>query len=456
MTSIFIRQAEIDGKICDVRLHDSRIEAISGSLDSPLEPRNNETVIEAKGNALLPGLHDHHIHLAAMAASLNSVFCGPPEISTRQELAEQLNRYSNDETEWLRGTGYYPVGGEMIDRHWLDQNGPARPIRIQHRSGRLWIFNSAGIEKINHGDKPVSISDNGHVYDDDNAVHQSLGGGWPDLAPLIERLLAFGITGVTDVTPRNDPPAFRYLENASRPLKITIMGRPDITGLSGRKGSSVGPVKLHYHDHDLPPLSALTAEISRAHAQGRAVASHCVTLGELMLTLAALEEAGAWPEDRIEHAALASDAAIDWIARLGIGVATQPHFIKARADAYKHDVAEQEQAELWRLASFINQGIAIGGGSDAPFGSLDPWAAMDAATARPDIFPQLENISPEQALALYTKPAKGVTGSNRRVTTGAMADLCLLATDWKTARQNLASVRVAVTFIDGVAVYQAS
>lgn len=452
MTSIFIKQAEINGKICDVRLHDGMIEAVSDRL----APHDNEPVIEAKGGALLPGLHDHHIHLAATAASLNSVFCGPPEIASPRDLADQLHRHANNITDWLRGTGYYPVGGEMIDRQWLDENGPACPIRIQHRSGRLWIFNSAGIEKLKKADTPMSIADNGHVYDDDNAVHQSLGGGWPDLSPLIDRLLAYGITGVTDVTPRNDPPAFRYLERATRPLKVTIMGRPDITGLSGRKGSSVGPVKLHYHDHDLPPLSDLTAEICRAHAQGRAVAAHCVTLGELMLTLAALEEAGAWPEDRIEHAALASDAAIDWIARLGIGVATQPHFIKARADAYQHDVAAHEQDELWRLAAFINQGIAVGGGSDAPFGSPDPWAAMDAATARPDIFPQSENITPEQALALYTKPASGVTGPNRTLEPGAAADLCLLDTDWQTARQNLARVQVAATFIDGVLVYQAS
>ena len=46
--------------------HSSPISAIATGL----RPRPGEQVIEADGAALLPGLHDHHLHLASLAAAL--------------------------------------------------------------------------------------------------------------------------------------------------------------------------------------------------------------------------------------------------------------------------------------------------------------------------------------------------------------------------------------------------
>ena len=113
---------------------------------------------------------------------------------------------------------------------------------------------------------------------------------------------------------------------------MTIMGRPSLCDATDKSTDrvSIGHVKLHYHDHDLPSLETLTQEIEEAHAQGRGVASHCVTHGELMLTLAAIEAAGPSKKDRIEHAAIVTQDALDWIKQLNIGVVTQPNFIVAR------------------------------------------------------------------------------------------------------------------------------
>ncbi|MDP6223019.1 MAG: metal-dependent hydrolase, partial [Candidatus Micropelagos thuwalensis] len=117
---------------------------------------------------------------------------------------------------------------------------------------------------------------------------------------------------------------------------MTIMGRPSLCDVTDKSTDrvSIGHVKLHYHDHDLPSLETLTQEIQEAHAQGRGVASHCVTHAELMLTLAAIEAAGPSEKDRIEHAAIVTQDALDWIKQLNIGVVTQPNFIVAREQAY--------------------------------------------------------------------------------------------------------------------------
>src|SRR3546814_4228977 len=51
-----------------------------------------ESSIDARGGALLPGLHDHHIHLFALAAALESIACGPPAIANAAALAETLEQ----------------------------------------------------------------------------------------------------------------------------------------------------------------------------------------------------------------------------------------------------------------------------------------------------------------------------------------------------------------------------
>ena len=62
---MLIRGAELAGHgIVDLRINAGRIERIAGHL----QQRPDEALIEAGGGALLPGLHDHHLHLYSLAA----------------------------------------------------------------------------------------------------------------------------------------------------------------------------------------------------------------------------------------------------------------------------------------------------------------------------------------------------------------------------------------------------
>ena len=69
----------------DVLIEDGRIAALAGSLEPRDEPR-----LDAAGGALFPGLHDHHIHLLALAAARRSVRGGPPAVTSAPELADAL------------------------------------------------------------------------------------------------------------------------------------------------------------------------------------------------------------------------------------------------------------------------------------------------------------------------------------------------------------------------------
>ena len=75
------RGAEISGRApLDVRIARGRIAAIGAGLAR----ERGEPVCEGRGGALLPGLHDHHVHLHALAAAQTSIACGPPAVLNAQ------------------------------------------------------------------------------------------------------------------------------------------------------------------------------------------------------------------------------------------------------------------------------------------------------------------------------------------------------------------------------------
>jgi predicted amidohydrolase YtcJ len=144
---MLIRNAEIMGSgIADLRIADGKIVEIGRELSAA----SGDDCLDAGGNALLPGLHDHHIHFLAFAASFSSVRCGPPQVTTADQFVEAL-RTANASLAlgaWIRGIGYHESVAGDIDRIWVDHAVPDRPVRVQHRGGRLWVLNSLGLELL--------------------------------------------------------------------------------------------------------------------------------------------------------------------------------------------------------------------------------------------------------------------------------------------------------------------
>ena len=55
-----------------------------------LVPSAGESVLDAGHRTVIPGLHDHHVHLYSAAAALTSVPVGPREVHGRNDLARVL------------------------------------------------------------------------------------------------------------------------------------------------------------------------------------------------------------------------------------------------------------------------------------------------------------------------------------------------------------------------------
>jgi predicted amidohydrolase YtcJ len=432
--SLLIWNAEIEGRTADLRIVDGRIDAVGSVL-----PRTG-AVLDARGGALLPGLVDHHLHLYAMAAVARSVPCGPPRVTTAAGLAVVLHSATADRHGWLRGTGYHESVAGTLDSQALDRLHADRPVRIQHRSGAMWMLNSVaaarvrlttaahpGIERRDDG------TPTGRIWRADAWLRTRLPREPPaDLTGVGTALAGYGITTVTDATPDLDAASIAAIAAAHRggtlPQRVQLLGAP--LGARLPDGLTTGPYKIVLADSALPGLDELADRIRAAHTVDRAVAVHCVTREALVLLLAALDAAGHRAGDRIEHAAVVPPELLPDLRRRGLRVVTQPGFITDRGDDYLRDAPAADHADLYRCRSLQAAGVPVALSSDAPYGPLDPWAVIEAAVLRHTASGATvgggERLSPAAALDAYLAAPDDPGGRPRRVRAGAEADLVLL------------------------------
>ena len=459
LACMLIRDASVwlgDGPVTDVRITGGRVAEVAPGLRA----MPGEADIDAAGGALLPGLHDHHIHLRALAAARTSVPAGPPRVRDAAGLRAALRDAGAalPAGAWLRCVGYHESVAGSLDRWALDAMLADRPVRVQHRTGALWVVNSAasallgldtadlpGVERDGDG-RPT-----GRLWRLDRWLAAQVPSPPADLAAVSMDAAARGVTGFTDATPDATESYVAALAAAvadgTVAQRLCCMAPVHARSVAGIR---LGPVKILLDDDTLPPLHELADHVRRAHGAGRPVAVHCVTRVQFVLTLAALDMAGRLTGDRIEHGAVIPAESMGDLR--GLTVVTQPHFVIERGEQYATDVAPEDQPDLWRLRSLIEAGVGVAAGSDAPFGDADPWHVMRAATRRPAGLGPDEAIPPARALDLFLgEPAAPATP--RRVAPGCPADLVLLRCPPEEAARSLTADLVAMTFVAGGLVY---
>lgn len=410
-------------------------------IASATEDVRPDRIIDLAGRAILPGLVDHHLHLFATAAAETSIDLGPEALRAGGGLTAVLRGARRRWPDgWLRGVGYDVATSGPLDRHRLDAVGVG-PVRVQDRTGILWILDgaaldavglarsadpSAGTEAIEgvelRGGEPT-----GRLIRLDRWLGARVPRDEPDLPALAGRLAARGIVAVTDAGADNDVDDLRALASGHLPIGISTMTRdPEVPPVDG---VTLGPVKILLDDADLPTLDDLTARVTGAHAAGRAVAVHCVTPVQLVLALSA----GVGRTDRIEHGSWIPEEVLTLLAARNPTVVVQPGLVEERGDRYLAENDADDHADLHRLASLRRAGLRIAAGSDAPYGSPNPWAAITAAVERRTRsgaeFGRGEALDPIDAIDLFTGPADD-PASPRRLRPGGAADLVVLDATW--------------------------
>jgi predicted amidohydrolase YtcJ len=428
------RASLLDGTTADIRVEEQIV-----AVGPRMAPSPGEQVYDAKGGTVIPGLHDHHVHLRSAAAALTSVQVGPADVHTRDDLARVLAAADIGSDGWLRAIGYHEAVAGPLDRTLLDELAPPVPVRVQHRSGVLWTLNSVGLARVGLADHP-----DGRLRSADQSWSEALTRNETGLGDVSRRLSTFGVTGVTDATPGLEVADVVKLMEAHRHGELR------------QRVHCLAPGKRILHDSDLD-LTALTAWIAERHADGGPVAVHCVTAAQLVVTLAALRSAGPHPQDRIEHAAVVPDDSVADLAESGATVVTQPNFVAERGVQYLHDVPAAEQHELWRVASLLTAGVPVALSTDMPFGDDDPWKAMRAAVSRITgggaVLGADERVPAREALTMFFGSADAPVVP-RLIASGHPGDLCIARARPDEVLGELDSDMVAATVIAGRLVFE--
>ena len=334
------------------------------------------------------------------------------------------------------------MAGEL-DASRLDALRGDVPVRVQHRSGALWMLNSravaaVGLATADHAgvERDADGRPTGRLWRADAWLRDRLPpGAPPSLADLGRRLAGYGITTVTDATPGLDAATVaavsEAMARAELPQRVHLLGAPLTGSPPGRSGPQAGPWKIVIADSALPGYDELAEAVEAAHRTGRPVAVHCVTREAILLLLAVLEEVGTLPGDRLEHASLTPCEVLPAIRRLGLRVVTQPGFLADRGDDYRRGTPADEHGDLYRCASLRAAGIPVGLSSDSPYGPIDPGRSCappcSGAPARAPSSDPANGSLPPRHWRATSPPPGGRATRPRRIPPGTPAIWCCCA-----------------------------
>lgn len=448
--ALILDDVEVGGRRTKVRIAGGRVDAIADDVSAAVSDR----VIAGHGGALLTGLRDDHVHVLATVAARQSVAVGPADTADRDAFVGALRAAARGQGS-VRAIGYHESVAGDLDVHVLDAIDATVPIRVQHRTGALWVLNTPALNALGaarRADPRVERDPHGEptglVWRGDDLLRADGDDDLPPVDALGRELASYGITSITDATATNDARTAGRL--AELPQRVRVMGPLELTSTDRRV--ALGEVKVLLDDDDLPGIDDVVALVRGAHLRARGVAFHCVTLVQVRFAIEALRLAGTRRgRDRIEHASVAPADVVSDLADLGVAVATQPAFVAARGDDYLRDVDPRDVGALYPVASLLRAGIDTRLSSDAPYGPIDPWVAMRAAVDRTTpsghVLGADECIGAAEALAAF--------GARTTLHRGERADLVLLATPLAVARRDLRHTGVVVTIIDGEVVHDA-
>jgi predicted amidohydrolase YtcJ len=196
------------------------------------------------------------------------------------------------------------------------------------------------------------------------------------------------------------------------------------------------------------PMDQLVPLMGRAAEAGLTPAVHAIGDRANAMVLDAFETVGC--AGRIEHAQLMRWVDVDRLARLGLVASVQPeHAVDDRDVADHHWAGRTDRA--YPLASFLQRGVRLAFGSDAPVAPLDPWIGVAAAVSRTR--GGRDPWHPEQRIDV--RQAIRASARGRLIPElGMAADLQLVELDpLKASAQDLRTMPVAATLVNGRATW---
>jgi predicted amidohydrolase YtcJ len=463
---------------------DHQIPAETGLLVSGGRIQSSGTadqVHDLGGATIVPGFVDNHCHLLVMASWEASVDCSPERVDSINGLISALSDAAlSGGSDWLFGAGYddlliaerrHPMATD------LDRVSTDRPILLTHGSGHAHVVNTKGLALLgitaSTEESPGGTIDRIAVTGEPSGLLLEMGEHISALLPSrsegdqvsaiggsLLRLASMGVTSATDAGHTNDASRLGVIVATAGPglPRVRAMLAPGIERNVLREDQALladytkvmltrSGVAL---SHGLDELRELA--ISEHHLGAPGIAMHAVEpeaihlAAELGISLARdRPDFGV----RIEHASEAGSSNIEAVARSGAAVVTQPGFIWSRGDRYV--AAGTPTDALYPLRSWFASPVPLAYGSDAPYGSMSPLMAIQAAASRCSRSGRLvggdQTIEVLDALRLVTRRADG---TQHKLLPGEPADFVVLSNNpITTAPDRISEIEVIATYAAG-------
>jgi predicted amidohydrolase YtcJ len=488
-----------------IAVQDGKIQHVANSDDFK-DLRNSKTeLIDCHGKTVLPGFIDAHFHFHGFSERLTAIDLSPRNnvrsISDIREKISQISKALPSGT-WIRGAGYnefYLAEKRHPKRSDLDDVVSTHPIKLTHRSGRAHVLNSLALELVDlskeSADPVDGLIDRDLQTGEPTGLLYGMGDHLAKRIPPIDhdqmergveiankQLSSLGITSVHDASPRNNLERWKLIQRWKKQglLKTRVrmmLGKDGFEEFQkhrfpvqlDKNQVSVQGVKIIVHETTgrLSPaqeeLNEMVFDIHRSglqailHAiEGKAIEAACGAVAYALKKSPRSDH-----RHRIEHCSVCTPFLAKRLTSLGIMVVTQPSFIYYNGDRYLKTVPKPNLEHLYPLSTLIKNGVAVAGSSDCPVVPPSPivgvYAAVSRRTEAEDFVLPDEQITPLEALTMYTRDAAKATFDEEikgSIEPGKLADLVVLSGDpTKVPANEIKDIEVEMTILDGEVVW---
>ena len=429
--------------------------------------------------SVIPGLNDAHAHPTMTAENLLHVNCSPEVANDEKRLVELLRAEAEELApgEWVRGSRYdesKTTGGRIVERSFLDQVVPDRPVLLIHVAAHWGVLNSAGLAAAGLDDdsqdppggslgRDASGRLNGLVFEQAlfDLAYPSLSRGPAVLPPsglearlrglrrALDMFHAAGLTSMTDAL--CGPEDVRlFLESRQRrelTMRISMLvafPHYDHVRALGLL-SGFGDDRLRFlgvkafvdgacaggnclvdqpfegtDDHGMQTVTteALNDLVARVAGDGVVIGVHANGDRAIRMLLAAHEKAretGAPAlRHRIEHCSLVDADIVQRMLALGLVAVPFGSYARFHGDKlvgyYGHDRLER----MFAHRTLLDAGVPVAGSSDYPCGPYEPLAGIASCVERLSVdgtpIGASQRITVEEALSVYTRGSAFASG----------------------------------------------
>jgi len=477
-------------------------------------------VLDAGGKTIIPGLADNHLHSAGGGPGVD--LSNARSLPEALKLIEDRVKQAKPGEVVITNADWHEAQlkeQRLPYRKDLDKVAPKTPVVVV-RGGHEYILNSAALNKWDIN-KATKEPPGGRITRDENG---ELNGELVDRAkalvtlpdpppPTIESLVAehkkLNAAGLTSIRyPGASIEHYRLLQEMQKRGLLTIrvnhllrafVNTPeqlnaalDKWGVKPDEGDEWlrnGGLKLgvdggfeggwmtelyekpfdeggKFYGINTTNLAAFTALAKAANRGGWRVATHAVgdaAIDEVLAGYAAADAEKSIKDRRwsIEHAFIPREDHYPKMKSLGLAISVQDHLYLAGPSLVKMWGAKRA-AWVTPVRSFLDHGIEVSGGTDAPVVPYPPlwvfyhWITRDTISG--GVLGADQRISRQEALRVETQNNAYLTfeeNTKGSIQTGKVADLLLLPQDIMTMpEKDIPTMKVLLTMVGGKIVYQ--